>query len=577
MPKDILLYGADGSPIVRQGTVSADKPLIGSIVPDQLALRWYDTVSKNLDPVTLGAILDEAVSGAIERQFKLFEEIEEKWPDARLALYKHKLKVCRRSWTITPPDKPIDADLASAKADFGGREFGEIKDFSRTMFNLLDSVGKNLSACEIHWQVKGGGKGLAARVGIERIPWINYRHLAYDTTSPELMLIPDLLKIERVPFSNYPKKFIVFEHLTKSGHAARGGLLRPVAWAFMLYLFATKDWAALTETFGVDTAYAFYKEGASKEDQNAVLLHLQRIAIRAGVFPVGTDIHLERATGGGSGASAQEAAVKFYSSLVIKMFLGGSLSTQDAEYGTKAQSTVQVDDTDELVDWSGVLLAETMTDTALSWLIGFNFADPGDNPWFELPAAKRKDLTALANVINILVRLGVKIPERWARSECGDIPEPAEGEDILTPQAPLVDPAAAGAGSGASDFGEDGNVRRPQMGAATLTARALNFSTITELQAQAALDEIRAQAVRKGQDTRAFDQIAGPLKRLIARNADPKTALAELDATAKEIGTEKLAGVLEQVIILSDLIGRAVVAEQTGNSRQPSTHAERKQ
>jgi len=37
---------------------------------------------------------------------------------------------------------------------------------------------------------------------------------------------------------------------------------------------------------------------------------------------------------------------------------------------------VQQDETEELVDWTALLFAGTMTATALRWLMDFNFTDP---------------------------------------------------------------------------------------------------------------------------------------------------------------------------------------------------------
>jgi phage gp29-like protein len=55
----------------------------------------------------------------------------------------------------------------------------------------------------------------------------------------------------------------------------------------------------------------------------------------------------------------------------------------------------------------------------------FNFADPTDNPVMELPGASRRDIAALANVVNTLVNLGLRVPESWAHAQF-DIPQPGE-------------------------------------------------------------------------------------------------------------------------------------------------------
>jgi phage gp29-like protein len=51
----------------------------------------------------------------------------------------------------------------------------------------------------------------------------------------------------------------------------------------------------------------------------------------------------------------------------------------------------------------------------------------------ELPGASRRDIAALANVVNTLVNLGLRVPESWAHAQF-DIPQPgAATELLLTP------------------------------------------------------------------------------------------------------------------------------------------------
>jgi phage gp29-like protein len=51
----------------------------------------------------------------------------------------------------------------------------------------------------------------------------------------------------------------------------------------------------------------------------------------------------------------------------------------------------------------------------------------------ELPGASRRDVAALANVVNTLVNLGLRVPEAWAHAQF-DIPEPGlTAERLLTP------------------------------------------------------------------------------------------------------------------------------------------------
>ena len=577
--------GADpGMPLVNPATIATpdslpvEKPEPGSIVWPQVAERWYQTVSKNLQPETIDRYLTNAISGAVSEQFRLFEEMEEKCPPLRTALHKHKLHVAMRKGRIVPPDFPENDNIAKKKADFANVAWSRIREWPRTLYNALDMVGKNISLAEIEWLVSSV-RGQTA-VTIDRMPWVNYRHVVWWPDSPDLQLIPDLRTINRIAIP--PRKFVMFEHLSKSGHAARGGFLRVLAFHFLIYLYALKDWSSLAEVFGADIAWAFYRSqgnngDADRTEQDKILMHLSRIAMKAGVFPEGTQIHVERAASS-SGGAPQEALIRHIEDSMLKLILGGTLGTSAGEKGARSLGEVQVEETDRMCDWTAILTSSTITDTALLWLMQFNFAEPGDNPKFELPGANRKDITALANILKILVSVGVQIPERWAHEEF-DIPEPAGGTVDGEAMEPVLKAAPSQgqfgqSGAGGSDLGGDGFDTLTGKTRRLIGALDTGHSTITEHQTQAILDALRDQAVRKGADVEAFDQITGPIKRLVARNSDPAAALAELDSVTKGIEPTKLAGIHSELMILCNLLGRATVAEQTGAREKHSGTAQ---
>ncbi len=445
-------------------------PDIGTMIKPQIAERWYHSVSRNLHPEFLEAVLERAITGAISEQFRLFEEMEEKWIELRIPLFKHKLKACRRQGRIVPPDKPLNPDLAKRKCDFANAVWADIQDWPRTMFNAMDFVGKNISVHEIDWAVRPiNGR---QSVVINKMPWVNYRHLVYWPDSPQLQLIPNLLVYNRVDFP--PKKFVIFEHLSKSGHAARGAILRPLAWAFLIVLFAQKDWAALAETFGADIAWAFYREqggSRSAEDKSAmqkILAHLSRIAMRVACFPEGTKVEINRIGASAGGGPPQEAIIKYYSDLALKLILGSTLGTDAGTRGARSLGEVHVDESDEVIDWSCVLFCQAINDTAMRWLMEFNFAEPGDNPRYELPGADRSDQTALANILKVLASVGVQIPERWAHEEF-DIPQPAGGEAVLKSEG-----AVGGEDGSDGRDGSNGKGNGDGQGAGTLSGSFRN-------------------------------------------------------------------------------------------------------
>ncbi|MGD0058410.1 MAG: DUF935 family protein [Verrucomicrobiia bacterium] len=539
------LVDPDGPP--REGT-RPTTPRPGTLIKAQVAERWINQVTRGLTPEAIDDYLMSAISGDTLNQFAMFEEMEEKWPELRLALYKHKLKAARRNPRIVPPDHPQHPALAREKAEFANHVFAGIRHWHRTAFNLLDAVGKGISAAEIDWQINtdfplpgGDARGGSRRreaVVIAEMPWVNYRHWSYWWDKPELQIFPDL-RNRGLHFEIPDRKFVVFQHLSKSGHPARAAMLRPLAWYFLIYLFAMKDWGTLAETFGVDIAHAFCSKDATQEQRNTILLHLSRLAARAGVFDEGTAINLQRAASASS--FPQETIVKYCSEKALECLLGATLATQAGEHGARSLGLVQQDETEELVDWTCLLFAGTMTGTALRWLMEFNFAEPGDNPVMELPGANRRDLAALANVLNILVGLGVRVPEAWVHAQF-DIPhpQPLDLVDGATPGEPKLE-----------------RILTPNQNGPADPMRTDTFGNpLTAAQAQRALDAIRLRAMAEGYDLRAFDQLATPIETLIAGKRSPADALHELKTAADALAPAQLDGLAPQLLILGDLLAR---------------------
>ena len=524
----------------REGT-RPTVPAPGTIIKAQVAERWINQVSRGLTPEAIDDYLTQAISGDTLNQFALFEEMEEKWPELRLALFKHKLKAARRNPRIVPPDHPQQPALARKKAEFANHVFAGIRHWHRTAFNLLDAVGKGISAAEINWQIEDaprGGTRPTTAVTITEMPWVNYRHWSYWWDKPELQLFPDL-RNRALHFAVPERKFVVFHHLSKSGHPARAAMLRPLAWYFLIYLFAMKDWGTLAETFGVDVAHAFCSKDATQEQRNTILMHLSRLAARAGVFDEGTAINLQRAAA--SSSFPQEAIVKYCSDKALECLLGATLATQAGEHGARSLGLVQQDETEELVDWTCLLFAGTMTGTALRWLMEFNFAEPHDNPVMELPGANRRDLAALANVLNLLVNLGVRVPEAWAHAQF-DIPQPMERQET---ESRSQEPGAVERILTPSHAGPSDQIRTDTFG------NPLNAKL-----AQHALDAIRLRAIAQGCDLGAFDQLAAPIESLIDGKSSPADALHQLKTAADAVGPSQLNGIAPQLLILGDLLAR---------------------
>jgi|GEM_PF-3797687 len=527
-------------------------PVPGSIIVQQVAERWVSEVSANLQPEVLGGYLRNAIAGDLFYLFEFFEEMEEKWPTLRGALMRHRLKVAMRELRIRLPERIRNPGLAKKKADHVGLVFGEIRNMEATLFNLTDCLTKGISLAEIDWQI--GDIGGVQAVTVNEIKWVNYRHLGYWYDSPELRLFPNLLN-RAAPIVPPERKFVCVEHLSKSGHPARASMLRDLAWYFLIYLYAIKDWSTLAETYGIDVAWATMRlkePGTTEEQRNKALMHLSRIAARAGIFDEGTDIHIERASS--TGAAPQEALVKYCNEKAVEVILGQTLTTITPTHGTQALGSVQQEEGDLVINWTALLVARALGDQAARWLCDYNFAERGDYPVIELPGANRRDLTALANIVNILVRVGVQVPESWARNQF-EVPEPKIGADGQPEPLLIASQAAGEAPMGNALIGKD---------PASELTRAADFGSLTELQAQHALDALRSQAIRQGRNTGAFEKLLGPVKALLTGGGDPAELLGKLKAARAEMKPEELEGIAREMFVLADMVGRVSAKHHAG-------------
>ena len=72
------------------------------VVKSQVAERWIQNLTADITPEFIAGVLNEAVVGTLYNQFQLFETMEEKCPELRIALHKHKMKSARRTGPTIP-------------------------------------------------------------------------------------------------------------------------------------------------------------------------------------------------------------------------------------------------------------------------------------------------------------------------------------------------------------------------------------------------------------------------------------------------------------------------------------------
>lgn len=152
--------------IIKKQTKKLERVLSRIQMPDFLGNSSHP--SSNLTPEMLTKIFREADSGYTTRQMELFEEMEEKDPHLFSQLQTRKNAVCGLDWEIIAfSEDEKDKQIAEFVKDV----IKNIKDFDKSLLDLLDAIGKGISFLEINWELSNG------YLKVENLKYIHPKHI----------------------------------------------------------------------------------------------------------------------------------------------------------------------------------------------------------------------------------------------------------------------------------------------------------------------------------------------------------------------------------------------------------------
>lgn len=384
--------------------------------------------SEGLTPRRLGSILAAAEQGDPASYLELAEDIEEKYLHYRAVLGTRRLSVSQLDVTVEAasdsPDDVAAADLArTVVADDA---------FADVLYDLLDGLGKGFSVAEVVWDTSGQ-QWMPARIVWRDPRWFQFDRVDGTTLRLRDGETPDGRNLE-------PFKYIVHRPRTKSGIPIRGGLARPACWAWLFTGYATKDWAAFTETYGQPLRVGRYGPGASKEDMAALLRAVRNIAAdAAAIIPASMQLEFVEATKASANAAVFEGLISFFERQTSKLVLGQTATT-DAIAGGHAvgQEHRQVQEDIERAD------ARQLVTTLRRWLFEpmtlLNFGDRAACPKLRIGRPESEDLKLKLDALEKLVPLGLRVSMTEVRDTYG-FADPDPADEVLT--APSAAPLPA--------------------------------------------------------------------------------------------------------------------------------------
>lgn len=378
-----------------------------------------------LTPVRLARLLRAAEDGDATAYLELAEAMEEKDLHYRSVMATRKNQVSGLEITVeAASDDKDDVRAADLVRDFLWRDT-----LQQELFDILDAIGKGFSVTELIWETEGKSWMPA------RLEWRDPRWFEFSREDGRtLMLRTEGGALEPLK----PYGYIVHTHMSKSGLPIRGGLARPVAWAYLFKNFDLRSWVQFAETFGKPIRLGKYGPGAS-EKEKATLSHAVRniMSDAAAIIPQSMLIELIEAKITGN-VDLFERLASWLDKQVSKAVLGQTGTTDVGQHTGTADAHERVRDDIEGAD--AQQLASTLNRDLVRPLVDLNMGPRRRHPRIRIFRPDQENMTALVDGIERLVPLGLRVEKSWIGDKLG-IPDPDEGAELLATAAAAAAPS----------------------------------------------------------------------------------------------------------------------------------------
>ena len=403
-------------------------------MPTEIGARAVhrDGMASDLSPESVAALLRDAAGGHARRYLTLAEEMEE-----RYLHYASQLQTRRLAVEAVEPSVDVP-DGVPAKIGDAVHALVEAPQFREMIGSLTDGIAKGYSVCEMIWDYTGG---LLRPVSYL---WRDPRFFQFDRVAlTELRLAVDgsFDGLELPPY-----KFVRHMPRSKMGIPLRRGVARPATWAYMLQSFSLKDWAAFSEIYGLPIRVGKYAANATRDDIRTLLTAVRSIASdAAAVIPIGMELEFVKVEGS-HGTAVFGGLLDYVDKQISKLVVGQTMTSDEG--GSLAQARVHNEVRLDILRADGRQIGHTVSRDVVEAFIAFNFGPQALYPRVDFPVAEPEDVTALANALDKLVPLGLKVAQREVRGKFG-MSEPEKDDELLTPPkpAPVAPPVPAKPGA----------------------------------------------------------------------------------------------------------------------------------
>ena len=446
--------------IDAQSTIRAPLASLQRRITRPTQYNWILPSVGLVTPTYLEMILRGALAGNHVQQYQLFDLMLDTWPELSASIQELTYDVNRREIIYDPftleDEKPTPSAIEKTKlvSSVLRRMNPKVEEdengLEGTVTDLMDGWFRGISVLEVMWDTFDSGDGGMA-TGPRATAWVQPQQYGFNQqgilgwntaqsfADTSAYAAPRQIQLDPFP----PNKFLIGIHKVKSGTPLAGPMLRALAWWWCAANFSA-DWLLnLAQVFGLPFRWATYNLGAPEATVNAVCDMLANMGSAGwAAFPEGTTLELKeptRSTGDSPQASLLDRADRYARMLILGQTMSGQTMLTSGR-GGQAFGTVEAQLKEDRLEAASGYVAEIFNTQLIPMILALNYGNTDEPPvcrFLQEDEGTYQD----AQRDQILATIGLPIPLSHMRKKYS-IPEPEDGEAVLTPPAPKLPPAA---------------------------------------------------------------------------------------------------------------------------------------
>jgi phage gp29-like protein len=383
-------------------------------------------------------------------------------------------------------DKRIAAMVEESLEAYFDTATGRYSGFEQVLYEMLDAIGKGVVVGEI---IYAPGSD---RIYIEDVKFKPQHLFSFNDGPMSAFSTPSYLGLQTGPLRlrqamGYAmvredglldeRKFLVASYRPQYGNRWGSPLDRKVFWPSWFKRASVKQWLRYLEK-GPGSVVSRYADSASADEKGKALAAARAVNEEGAVaLPTKFQIEVLEHVRQSMGTAYEGMADGFCNNAIMRVILGQTLTSRGSEGGgSRALGEVHNQVRGEKIEADSKFLMYNVN-TQLVWpLVLLNEGPNVKPPRWVIDYNPARDLSAHSIYLTRLVDHGLKVPTRYAHEEY-QIPEPAEGEEVLTPSGSKPGTPASGVDP-AAEFAEKKTSKSRERSASRSNLRMERFSKL---------------------------------------------------------------------------------------------------